>query len=253
MKDQRKLLNVCLDNKIPAFVLQGMDACSVEILKAASDIYQRNGCSEEFQYDFKSLVNYFSIHQNENQSSFQLSSLKVLETSAVEKKNLLNGCLNNEIPVIVFQGTDACSVEILKAASDIYQRDGCSEEFQYDFKNLIDGFCGYQCENQETVKMPDLNQIEKELIQEDKNNIRLSTLHSAIESTVMGNFQPFLDLKQQGFKFSETEVNLLRDNLNSESLITVGCIFQIDISSAPSLKIEESDKNIFINQLSLNR
>ena len=46
MKDQRKLLNSCLNNEIPAVVFQGTDICAVEILKAAQDIYRKHGCSE---------------------------------------------------------------------------------------------------------------------------------------------------------------------------------------------------------------
>lgn len=51
MKGQRKLLNACSREMIPAVVFQGTDSCAVEILQAALEIYRKNGCSNEFLYD----------------------------------------------------------------------------------------------------------------------------------------------------------------------------------------------------------
>lgn len=65
MKDQRKLLNTCLQNMIPAVVFQGTDSCAVEILQAAKNIYEKKGCSHEFLYDWQLLINEVIAYQEE--------------------------------------------------------------------------------------------------------------------------------------------------------------------------------------------
>ena len=44
---------------------------------------------------------------------------------------LLRKCIVNDIPAIVFQGDDSCTVEVLEAAIEIYRRHGASREFLY--------------------------------------------------------------------------------------------------------------------------
>lgn len=50
---------------------------------------------------------------------------------------LLRECVKNEIPAIVFQGDDSCTLEILEAAHAIYAKHGTTKEFLYDFQLLI--------------------------------------------------------------------------------------------------------------------
>lgn len=79
-----------------------------------------------------------------------------------DQKQLLNKCLNNDIPAIVFQGTDRCAIEILQAAEAIYQKNGCSPEFMKDFhENVVGNFMAYQKENSSNTKIPDLTEDEK--------------------------------------------------------------------------------------------
>lgn len=78
-----------------------------------------------------------------------------------DQKELLKKCLINEIPAIVFQGTDACALEILQAAEAIYRKHGCSPEFLQDFhENVVCDFQAYRLENE--IKLPDLTPSEKE-------------------------------------------------------------------------------------------
>lgn len=224
MKDQRRLLNVCLTNKVPAFILHGRDICSTEILKSASEIYERNGCGKEFLFDFRELIRDFSEYQYENQSEIKLSNFNELGISESEKKKLLNDCLYNEIPVIVFQGTDACSIEILKSANEIYKSAGRNEEFQYDFQNLINGFSGYQYENQLTIKLPALSEIEKELIQKSMFQRTLDTdFKDALETN---DFKKLSQLKEQGYQLSKELLGSL-DSMPDNTTIAVEKIFNL--------------------------
>lgn len=52
---------------------------------------------------------------------------------------LLRECVRNEIPAIVFQGDDSCTVEVLEAAHAIYAKHGAScvsylHSLQYRFR-----------------------------------------------------------------------------------------------------------------------
>lgn len=91
-----------------------------------------------------------------------------------DQNALLKKCLHNDIPAIVFQGTDSCSIEILQSAMNIYKKHGCGEEFLYDFQLLINEFEGYQLENPSEIKLPKLTESEKELVRLDMNTVDLS-------------------------------------------------------------------------------
>lgn len=81
-----------------------------------------------------------------------------------DQNNLLKKCLNNDIPAIVFQGSDSCAVEILQAAEAIYRKHGCSPEFMKDFhENVVENFKAYQQEKTSEIKLPDLTESEKEI------------------------------------------------------------------------------------------
>lgn len=42
---------------------------------------------------------------------------------------LLRECVRNEVPAIVFQGDDSCTVEILETAHAIYAKHGATKSF----------------------------------------------------------------------------------------------------------------------------
>ena len=84
-----------------------------------------------------------------------------------DQLRLLRDCINGDIPAVVFQGDDRCAPEILEAAKEIYRKNGCSEEFLYDWQLLIDDVKAYQSESPDTVKLPKLSQTEIELARED--------------------------------------------------------------------------------------
>lgn len=99
MKDQRKLLNVCLQNMIPAVVFQGTDSCAVEILQAAKDVYEKNGCSPEFLYDWQLLINEVIAYQEECSQAVKLPKLSLGEIEDIRKdmNDKLTEEENNEI------------------------------------------------------------------------------------------------------------------------------------------------------------
>ena len=55
-KDQRKLLNRCVLNEIPVFVLTGTDQCALAALKAYAEEAKRLGCNTDFIEDLKGNV-----------------------------------------------------------------------------------------------------------------------------------------------------------------------------------------------------
>lgn len=66
---------------------------------------------------------------------------------------LLRECVRNEVPAIVFQGDDSCTVEILETAHAIYAKHGATKEFLYDFQLLIEDVRAYQKENPMNVRL----------------------------------------------------------------------------------------------------
>lgn len=80
---------------------------------------------------------------------------------------LLRDCINNSIPAVVFQGDDKCALEILRAAKMIYEKEGCSPEFLYDWQLLINEVDAYQKESPNTVKLPRLSKTEEEIVKEE--------------------------------------------------------------------------------------
>lgn len=55
-KDQRKLLNRCVMNEIPVFVLTGVDACAMAALRAYAKEARDLGCDNEFIHDLTTNV-----------------------------------------------------------------------------------------------------------------------------------------------------------------------------------------------------
>ena len=51
-----------------------------------------------------------------------------------DQKELLKKCLVNDIPAIVFQGSDSCAVEILQAAENIYRKNYSNQAPRSDNK-----------------------------------------------------------------------------------------------------------------------
>ena len=145
--------------------------------------------------------------------------------------------------MIVFQGTDACSIEILKSANDIYKKAGCGEEFQYDFQNLINGFTGHQYENQITVKLPALCEIEKELIQKSMYQSTLDTefknglFKTALEAN---DFEKLSQLKGQGYQPSKEVLQSL-GSIPNYTMVAIQKIFNLPGATIGNIEIAKAD------------
>lgn len=73
-----------------------------------------------------------------------------------DQKKLLCRCIENEIPVFVLTGTDACALRALKAYIEQAQKMYCNEEFIRDLKdNILPDFETFQKEESNLVKLPD--------------------------------------------------------------------------------------------------
>lgn len=73
-----------------------------------------------------------------------------------DQRKLLNRCVENEIPVFVLTGTDACAMTALMAYAAEARSLGCGKEFIKDLEgNVIPDFRAFQKEEAEKVKLPD--------------------------------------------------------------------------------------------------
>ncbi len=55
-KDQRRLLNRCVENEVPVFVLTGTDQCALAALRAYIEEARCLGCSEDFIRDLETNI-----------------------------------------------------------------------------------------------------------------------------------------------------------------------------------------------------
>lgn len=73
-----------------------------------------------------------------------------------DQRRLLNKCVENEIPVFVLTGTDACAMTALMAYAAEARALGCNTEFIDDLEsNVIPDFRDLQAQESEKVKLPD--------------------------------------------------------------------------------------------------
>ena len=73
-----------------------------------------------------------------------------------DQHRLLCRCIENEIPVFVLTGTDACAMTALMAYAAEARSLGCSKVFIHDLEtNVIPDFRDFQQQEAEKVKLPD--------------------------------------------------------------------------------------------------
>lgn len=73
-----------------------------------------------------------------------------------DQRKLLNRCVENEIPVFVLTGTDACAMTALMTYAAQARSLGCTQEFIKDLEeNVIPDFRDFQEQEPEKVKLPD--------------------------------------------------------------------------------------------------
>ena len=72
-KDQRKLLNRCVLNEIPVFVLTGTDKCAMAALRAYAEESRRLGCNTDFIEDLEgNVIPDFQAFQDEEPEKVKL-------------------------------------------------------------------------------------------------------------------------------------------------------------------------------------
>lgn len=72
-KDQRKLLNRCVMNEIPVFVLTGTDKCALAALRAYAQEARRLGCNDDFIEDLEgNVLPDFKVFQEEESEKVKL-------------------------------------------------------------------------------------------------------------------------------------------------------------------------------------
>jgi hypothetical protein len=88
------------------------------------------------------------IHET-NQNLNEMAATK-------DQRKLLKRCIENEIPVFVLTGTDACAMTALMAYAAEARSVGCSKDFIQDLEtNVIPDFRDFQNQEPEKVKKPD--------------------------------------------------------------------------------------------------
>lgn len=213
MKDQRLLFRKSQLSAIPAIHFQGTDSCAVEILESAADIYKVNGVSLEFLYDFDRLVKDFKDYQNEYRDDQGLPKLHDFENVKV-----LNECIYNEVPIVVFKGTDSCAVEILKSAEAIYEGNGCDKAFLSGFNSFIAMFEEYGKTNKESIKLPQLSESEKEFVSEDMDYDFTNAIRD-------DDFSKIIQMKEQGYQPSNELLKSLPNDFSECTMIVVQNLF----------------------------
>lgn len=123
-----------------------------------------------------------------------------------DQVRLLRDCINKDIPAVVFQGDDKCAPEILEAALRIYEKNGCSAEFVFDFQLLINEVKAYQKESPNTVKVPGLSASEKELIRTDMNKQKEQVCHAWDQEARQSTYEEYSANKVVPGKFGIIEV-----------------------------------------------
>lgn len=224
MKDQRLLLRKSRLNNIPAIIFQGRDVCAVNIVKSAEETYQKNGCGVEFLYDFNRLTKYFETYFDENKDILDLPTL-----DSFSDKQVLNECIYTDIPVIVFQGTDSCAIEILKCAEEIYLNTGCNTKFLTGFQSLIETFEEYEQRNTSSIKVPQLLESERDFVREDME-------HDFISAVATNNLTNLKQMVKLGYQPSSEVIQSLASSFSESTLITVQKLFRFGINSIPNLQ-----------------
>lgn len=229
MKDQRLLFRKSLLNDIPAIIFQGKDCCAAEILGSAVDIYKGKGVSPEFLYDFERLVNDFKDYQKEYNNELVLPKFENFRDVKV-----LNECIYNEVPVVVFQSTDICAIEVLKSAKIIYEKEGCDKAFLSGLESSIKGFEEYGRINNESIKLPGLSAPEKDFVRED--------MDYDFESAVKGaDFSKLAKMREQGYKPSNELIKSLHNIFSESTTVVVQKLFGIEALDHSGIQSAQSE------------
>lgn len=93
---------------------------------------------------------------------------------------------------------------------------------------------------QDYVIVPGLHDIQKKNI-----------LNAAVDAACIGNFQPFMELKEQNFVLSTKDIEVLQDKLDQKTLTTIGFIFKLQLNPPLSIEPAERENNNISKQLSL--
>jgi hypothetical protein len=75
MKDQRRLLNKCIEEEIPFMVISGKDICSVPTLVKYLEEAKKQKCDPEFIADFSLLLNDFIQFQKQEPEKIEKPNL----------------------------------------------------------------------------------------------------------------------------------------------------------------------------------
>lgn len=120
-------------------------------------------------------------------------------------------------------------------------------DFNYDIKSAKEIERDIDCKsNREIV-------IENYVIIPGLYNIQMEHMFkTSLESASIGNYQPFMLLKEQGFIPSKADIETMRSLLDKDALTTIGFIFQIQMNPNINIELTEREKNNNYTQLSLN-
>lgn len=76
MKDQRAILNKCIRNDEPVFVIAGHDMFAIPTLECYLEIARQNGGNKEFLEDMQCVINEMVIFQKQESNRVKIPSLK---------------------------------------------------------------------------------------------------------------------------------------------------------------------------------
>jgi hypothetical protein len=76
MKDQKAILNKCIGNDEPAFVIAGHDLFAIPTMECYLEIATQNGASKEFLEDMQRVIDEMVIFQKQEADKVKIPSLK---------------------------------------------------------------------------------------------------------------------------------------------------------------------------------
>jgi len=124
MKDQRALLNKCIQDDIPAIVISAKDICALPVIGKYLEEAKKQGCDFSFIEDFKEVQKAFESYQRENSQQVEVPDLGRTHMK-VENVHLLGSFrpldapqLESKLDHLIRKLNSDTAVELINTATD---------------------------------------------------------------------------------------------------------------------------------------
>jgi len=159
MKDQKALVVKCKEREIPFFAIAGTDELAIDVTKTYLDLIRQNGADRDFVNDMIDVVNEMRDFKRDEPHLVKIPgfSNEVNDSNKSLSELVVNKCTTNDIPVIVFCGTDKCALETMR----FYYNNAKALEYPDHYIEKVaekaDEFFNFAAQNRDKIKMPDMS------------------------------------------------------------------------------------------------